>query len=97
VAALAYASAALVTASRYLFLEPDLAGLRRNPQDLVIFPLAVAVVFMALPVLLVLWRPALAASHRLERLFDTGLALRHSGWCSRSGHLGVRLPHGSRS
>jgi competence ComEA-like helix-hairpin-helix protein len=75
VAVLAYASAALVTASRYLFLDPDWAGLRRNPQDLVIFPIAAAVALMALPVLLVLRRPALAASHRLERLFDTGLAL----------------------
>ena len=74
-AVVAYASAALVTASRYLFFDPDLAGLRRNPQDLVIFPIAVAVALMALPVLLVLWRPALAASHRLARLFDTGLAL----------------------
>ena len=89
VAVLAYASAALVTASRYLFFGPDLAGLRRNPQDLVIFPIAVAVALMALPVLLVLWRPALAASHRLERLFDTGLALAALGlvvavWASGS-------------
>ena len=30
---------------------------------------------MALPVLLVLWRPGLAASPRLARLFDMGLAL----------------------
>jgi competence ComEA-like helix-hairpin-helix protein len=74
-AVLAYASAALVTASRYLYFDPDWAGLRRNPQDLVIFPIAVAVALMALPVLLVLWRPALAGSHRLERLFDIGLAL----------------------
>jgi competence ComEA-like helix-hairpin-helix protein len=74
-AVLAYASAALVTASRYLLVDPDRAGLRRDPQDLVILPIAVAVALMALPVLLVLWRPALAASHRLERLFDTGLAL----------------------
>jgi competence ComEA-like helix-hairpin-helix protein len=75
VAVLAYASAALVTASRYLFLDPDWAGLRRDPQDLVIFPIAIAVALLALPVLLVLWRPALAASHRLAHLFDTGLAL----------------------
>jgi competence ComEA-like helix-hairpin-helix protein len=75
VALLAYTSAALVTASRYLFFDPDWAGLRRNPQDLVIFPMAVAVALMALPVLLVLWRPNLAASSRLERLFDAGLAL----------------------
>jgi competence ComEA-like helix-hairpin-helix protein len=75
VAVIAYASAALVTASRYLYFDPDWAGLRRNPQDLVIFPIAVAVALMALPVLLVLWRPTLVASHRLERLFDTGLAL----------------------
>ena len=74
-AVLAYASAAFVTASRYLYFDPDWAGLRRNPQDLVIFPIAVAVALMALPVLLVLWRPALAGSHRLERLFDIGLAL----------------------
>jgi competence ComEA-like helix-hairpin-helix protein len=75
VAVIAYASAAFVTASRFLFFDPDWAGPRRNPQDLVIFPIAVAVALMALPVLLVLWRPALAASHRLERLFDMGLAL----------------------
>ena len=79
VAVLAYASAAFGTASRYLFLDPDWAGLRRNPQDLVIFPIAAAVVLMALPVLLVLWRPALAASHRLAHLFDMGLALASLG------------------
>jgi competence ComEA-like helix-hairpin-helix protein len=75
VALLAYTSAALVTALRYLFLAPDWAELRRNPQDLVIFPIAVAIALVALPVLLVLWRPALAASPRLARLFDMGLAL----------------------
>jgi hypothetical protein len=37
--------------------------------------IAVAVALMALPVLLVVWRPALAASPRLARLFDAGLAL----------------------
>jgi competence ComEA-like helix-hairpin-helix protein len=79
IAVLAYASAALVTASRYLFIDPDWAGLQRNPQDLVIFPIAAAVILMALPVLLVLWRPALAASHRLAHLFDTGLALASLG------------------
>ena len=79
VAVLAYASAAFGTASRYLFLDPDWAGLRRNPQDLVIFPIAAAVVLMALPVLLVLWRPALAASHRLAHLFDMGLAFASLG------------------
>jgi competence ComEA-like helix-hairpin-helix protein len=76
VALLAYTSAALVTASRYLFL--DLGGwaeLQRNPQDLVIFPIAVAVALIGLPVLLVLWRPTLAASHRLARQFDAGVAL----------------------
>jgi competence ComEA-like helix-hairpin-helix protein len=97
VAVLAYASVALVTASRFLFLDPDWVGLRSNPQDLVIFPLAVAFALVALPVLLVLWRPAFAASHRLARLFDMGWLSQHSGWCSRSGRLGVLLPHGSRS
>jgi competence ComEA-like helix-hairpin-helix protein len=72
VAFLAYASAALVTASRYLIFDPDWAGL---PQDLVIFPTAIAVALVGLPVVLVLWRPALAASPRLARLFDVGLAL----------------------
>ncbi len=72
VAFLAYASAALVTASRYLFFDPDWAGL---PQDLVIFPLTIALALVGLPVVLVLWRPALAASLRLARLFDVGLAL----------------------
>jgi competence ComEA-like helix-hairpin-helix protein len=71
----AFISAAFVTASHYLFLDPGWAELRRNPQDLVVFPLAVAVALVALPVLLVLWRPALAASLRLARLFDMGLAL----------------------
>jgi competence ComEA-like helix-hairpin-helix protein len=75
VALFAYVVAAFVTASHYLFLDPGWAGLRRNPQDLVIFPLAVTVALVALPVLLVLWRPALAASPRLARLFDLGLAL----------------------
>jgi competence ComEA-like helix-hairpin-helix protein len=75
VALLAYVSAALVTASRYLFLDPGGAGLRRDPQDLLIFPIAVAIALVELPVLLVLWRPALAASPRLARLFDMGLAL----------------------
>jgi competence ComEA-like helix-hairpin-helix protein len=72
VAFLAYASAALATASRYLFFDPDWAGL---PQDLVIFPLTIALALVGLPVVLVLWRPALAASPRLARLFDVGLAL----------------------
>jgi competence ComEA-like helix-hairpin-helix protein len=72
----AYTSAALATASRYLFLDSGgWAELRRNPQDLVIFPIAVAIALMGLPVLLVLWRPTLAASARLARLFDMGLAL----------------------
>src|SRR5918993_533705 len=48
VAVLAYASVALVTASRFLFLDPDWVGLRSNPQDLVIFPLAVAFALVAL-------------------------------------------------
>ncbi len=87
VAFLAYASAALVTASRYLFLDPDWVGLRRNPQDLVIFPIAIAITLVGLPVVLVLWRPALAASPRLARLFDVGLvlaalALVLTGWAS---------------
>jgi len=75
VALLVYVSAAFVTASRYLFLDSGWAELRRNPQDLVVFPIAVAIALMALPVLLVLWRPALTASPRLARLFDMGLAL----------------------
>jgi competence ComEA-like helix-hairpin-helix protein len=75
VALLAYTSAALVTTSRYLFFDPGWAGLRRNPQELVSVPIAAAIALMALPVLIVLWRPALAASPRLERLFDMGLAL----------------------
>ena len=76
VALLAYTSAALVTASRYLFLDPGgWAELQRNPQDLVIFPIAVAVALIGLPVLLVLWRPTLAASPRLARQFDAGVAL----------------------
>ena len=79
VAVLAYASAAFGPASRYLFPDLDWAGLRRNPQDLVIFPIATAVVLMALPVLLVLGRPALAASLRLAHLFDMGLALASLG------------------
>jgi competence ComEA-like helix-hairpin-helix protein len=75
VALLAYTSAALVTTSRYLFFDPGWAGLRRNPQELVSVPIAAAIALMALPVLIVLWRPALAASPRLARLFDMGLAL----------------------
>jgi competence ComEA-like helix-hairpin-helix protein len=76
VALLAYTSAALVTASRYLFLDPGgWAELQRNPQDLVIFPIVVSVALIGLPVLLVLWRPALSASHHLARQFDVGLAL----------------------
>ena len=75
VAFLAYLSATLAIASRYLILDPGWAELRRNPQELVIFPIAVAIVLMGLPVLLVVWRPALAASPRLVRLFDMGLAL----------------------
>ncbi len=75
VAFLAYTSAALVTASRYLFLDPNWAELRRNPQELVIFPIAVAIALMGLPVLLVVWRPTLAGSPRLARLFDMGPAL----------------------
>jgi competence ComEA-like helix-hairpin-helix protein len=76
VALLAYTSAALVTASRYIFLDPGgWAELQRNPQDLVIFPIAVATALMGLPVLLVLWRPALAASPRLARQFDVGVTL----------------------
>ena len=75
VAFLAYLSATLATASRYLFFEPGWADLRRNPQELVIFPIAVAIALVGLPVLLVLWRPTLAASTRLARLFDMGLAL----------------------
>jgi competence ComEA-like helix-hairpin-helix protein len=76
VALLAYTSAALVTAYRYLFLDPGgWAELQRNPQDLVIFTIAVAVALIGLPVLLVLWRPALADSHRLARQFDVGVAL----------------------
>jgi competence ComEA-like helix-hairpin-helix protein len=75
VALFAFVAAAFVTASHYLFLDPGWAELRRNPQDLVVFPLAIAVALVALPVLLVLWRPALAASLRLARLFDMGLAL----------------------
>jgi competence ComEA-like helix-hairpin-helix protein len=73
---LAYLSATLATASRYLFLDSGgWAELRRNPQELVIFPIAVAIALMGLPVLLVLWRPTLAGSPRLARLFDMGPAL----------------------
>jgi competence ComEA-like helix-hairpin-helix protein len=72
---LAYLSATLAIASRYLFLAPGWAELRRNPQELIIFPIAVAIVLMGLPVLLVVWTPALAARARLARLFDMGLAL----------------------
>ena len=75
VAFLAYATAALLTASRYLLLDPGWDEMRRNPQDLVILPIAVAIALVGLPVVLVMWRPALAASHRLARLFDAGLAL----------------------
>jgi competence ComEA-like helix-hairpin-helix protein len=75
VALLAYTSAALATASRYLFFDPGWDGLRRNPQDLVSVAIATAITLVALPVLLVLWRPALAASPHLARLFDAGLAL----------------------
>jgi competence ComEA-like helix-hairpin-helix protein len=75
VALLAYTSAAFVTTSRYLFLEPGWSGLRRNPQELTSVPIAVAIALLAMPVLLVLWRPALAASPRLAHLFDMGLAL----------------------
>jgi hypothetical protein len=75
VAFLAYASAALITASRYLFFDPDWAGLRRNLQDLVTVPIVIAIALVGLPVVLVLWRPALAASPRLAGLFDVGLAL----------------------
>jgi competence ComEA-like helix-hairpin-helix protein len=75
VALLAYTSAALVTTSRYLLLEPGWSGLRRNPQELVSVPIAVAIALLAMPVLLVLWRPALAANLPLARLFDMGLAL----------------------
>jgi competence ComEA-like helix-hairpin-helix protein len=76
VAFLAYLSATLATASGYLFLDSGgWAELRRNPQELVIFPIAVALALMALPVVLVVWRPTLAASARLARLFDMGLAL----------------------
>jgi competence ComEA-like helix-hairpin-helix protein len=71
----AYAFAALATASRYLLLDPGWDGLRRNPQELVSVAIAVAIALVGLPVLLVLWRPALAASPRLARLFDAGLAL----------------------
>ena len=76
VALLAYLSATLATAFRYLFVEPSgWAEVRRNPQELVIFPIAVAIALMGLPVLLALWRPTLAASPRLARLFDMGVAL----------------------
>ena len=76
VSLLAYTSAALATASGYLFLDSGgWAELRRNPQDLVIFPIAVAIALMGLPVLLVVWRPTLAESPRLARLFDMGPAL----------------------
>jgi membrane protease YdiL (CAAX protease family) len=76
VALLAYLSATLAIASRYLFLEPSgWAEVRRNPQELAIFPIAAAIALLALPVLLVVWRPALASSLRLARLFDMGLAL----------------------
>jgi competence ComEA-like helix-hairpin-helix protein len=75
VALLAYTSAALATAFRYLFLDPGWEGLRRHPQDLVTVAIVAAIALVALPVLLVLWRPVLATSPRLARLFDTGLAL----------------------
>jgi competence ComEA-like helix-hairpin-helix protein len=76
VALLAYLSATLATAFRYLFVEPSgWAELQRNPQALVIFPIAVATALMALPVLLVVWRSTLATSPRLARLFDLGVAL----------------------
>jgi competence ComEA-like helix-hairpin-helix protein len=76
VAFLAYLSATLATAFRYLFLDSGgWAELRRNPQELASVPTAAAIALVALPVLLVLWKPALAGSPRLARLFDMGLAL----------------------
>jgi competence ComEA-like helix-hairpin-helix protein len=92
VALLAYTSAALVTASRYLFFDPGWAGLRRNPQELLSVPIAVAIALVALPVVLVLWRPALVASPRLARLFDVGLALVALGLVLTIWAFGGALP-----
>jgi competence ComEA-like helix-hairpin-helix protein len=75
VALLAYISSALATAFRYLFLDPGWEELRRHPQDLVTVAIVAAITLLALPVLLAVWRPSLAASPRLARLFDLGLAL----------------------
>src|SRR5918997_324342 len=51
-ALLAYVSATLATASRYLFLDSGgWAELRRNPQELVSVPTSAAIALVALPVL----------------------------------------------
>ncbi len=93
VALLAYVSATLATASRYLFLDSGgWAELRRNPQELVSVPTAAAIALVALPVLLVLWRPALAASPRLSRLFDVGLAFAALGLALVVWAFGGALP-----
>jgi competence ComEA-like helix-hairpin-helix protein len=92
-ALLAYVSATLATASRYLFLDSGgWAELRRNPQELVSVPTSAAIALVALPVLLVLWRPALAASPRLARLFDMGLALAALGLALVVWAFGGALP-----
>jgi competence ComEA-like helix-hairpin-helix protein len=93
VALLAYVFATLATVSRYLFLDAGgWAELRRNPQELVSVPTGAAIALVALPVLLVLWRPALAASPRLARLFDMGLALAALGLALVVWAFGGDLP-----
>ena len=93
VALLAYVSTTLATASRYLFFEAGgWAELRRNPQELASVPTGAAVALVALPVLLVLWRPGFAASPRLARLFDVGLALAALGLALVVWAFGGALP-----
>jgi competence ComEA-like helix-hairpin-helix protein len=90
---LAYVSTTLATASRYLFLDSGgWAELRRNPQELASIPTSAAIALVALPVLLVVWRPALAASPRLARLFDMGLALTALGLALVVWVFGGALP-----
>ena len=93
VALLAYVSSTLATVSRYLFLDAGgWAELRRNPQELASVPTGAAIALVALPVLLVLWKPALAASPRLARLFDMGLALAALGLALVVWVFGGALP-----
>jgi competence ComEA-like helix-hairpin-helix protein len=93
VALLAYVFVTLATVSRYLFLDSGgWAELRRNPQELVSVPTGAAIALVALPVLLVLWRPALAASPGLARMFDAGLALAALGLALVVWAFGGDLP-----